>query len=123
MPEDGARRSDSFTPSLRRPRQKSVGSVRPPGEDRELTLVVRAQLDAFLAAHDESVISTSRIINPLLDLWDFVHNESPDAARPIERLLTVLVGRLHTSSAELARMVDDVTSEVPAARSTKRVRA
>ena len=59
------------------------------------------------------MISKNRIVNPLLELWDVVQKESPEAALPIERLLSALVGRLHTSGDELARMVENVARLVP----------
>jgi len=65
-------------------------------------------LAAFVAAHQDPVISKNRIVNPLLELWDVVQKESPEAALPIERLLSALVGRLHTSGDELARMVEKI---------------
>ena len=65
-------------------------------------------LSAFLSEHHDSVIGTSRVINPLLDLWAVAHEESEEVARPIERMLTVLVNRQHTSGEELARMVGEI---------------
>jgi hypothetical protein len=65
-------------------------------------------LDAFIAAHDDAVIGISRVINPLLGLWEVAHAVSDAAARPIEEKLTVFVKRQCTSRAELARMTDDV---------------
>lgn len=76
-------------------------------------------LEAFVAEHNDSVIGTSRVINPLLDLWAVVHDESAAAARPVERMLTVLVNRQHTSGEELARMVGEIEE---AARSDGPVR-
>jgi hypothetical protein len=86
--------------------------VQPPLEIRQLS-PLRDQLEAFLAAHQDPVISRNRIINPLLELWDVVQRESPEAALPIERLLSALAGRLHTSADELARMVEEVACLIP----------
>ncbi len=66
------------------------------------------ELDRFLAAHPGSVIGATGIMNPLLDLWETVHAQDPAAARPIERLLTGLVCRHCSTSAELGRMADAV---------------
>ncbi|MGO9341364.1 MAG: hypothetical protein ACLP6E_02415 [Acidimicrobiales bacterium] len=69
-------------------------------------------LEIFLAVHSDSVIGTSRVMNPLLTLWEAAHDVSDAAAEPIERMLTVLVKRQHTSHDELARMVDEVREAV-----------
>lgn len=71
-------------------------------------------LDAFVAAHNDTVIGTSRVINPLLVLWEAAHRVSEAAAAPVERMLTVLVSRQHTSHVELQRMVDEVKATFPA---------
>lgn len=76
-------------------------------------------LHTFLSEHDDTVIGTSRVINPLLDLWAVAHEKSEAAAKPVEHMLTVLVGRQHTSGKELARMADEVAE---AARSDNTVR-
>ena len=108
------RRPEPGTSGPRSPRRPS-GRVQPPVEMRR-SPQLREKLDSFLAMHSEPVISRNRIVNPLLELWDVVQHESPQAALPIERLLSALVGRHLTSAGELARMVDDVGRRIPDAR-------
>jgi hypothetical protein len=108
------RKPDPGTSGPRSPRRPS-GRVQPPVEIRQSS-PLREKLDSFVAAHQEPVISRNRIINPLLELWDLVQHESPEAALPVERLLSDLVGRHHTSAGELARMVDDVVRRIPDTR-------
>lgn len=62
---------------------------------------------------DEVAISTSRLLNPLLDLWALASDVSPEAAAPIEALLTVYAGpRELASPAELAELVDRLRRSV-----------
>jgi hypothetical protein len=85
---------------------------REPGEPATPEQIARRELgealDAFLAAHDDAVIGISRVINPMLGLWEAAHAVSGAAARPIEEKLTVFVKRQCTSRAELARMTNEV---------------
>ena len=65
-------------------------------------------LRIFLAEHQDSVIGSSRVVNPLLDLWDVAREESQEAAEPVEHMLSVLVHRQCTSHDELAKMADRI---------------
>jgi hypothetical protein len=69
-------------------------------------------LASFLTDHNGTVIGRSRVMNPLLAVWEAAHTVSEAAAMPVERMLTVLVKRQHTSHDELSRMVDDVREAV-----------
>lgn len=71
-----------------------------------------AALETFLAVYSDSVIGRSRVMNPLLTLWEAAHDVSDAAAVPVERMLTVLVKRQHTSHDELERMVEEVREAV-----------
>jgi len=105
--------SQALTSILVEPRAKRVRGARLLAPERTPTYRFGGQLDAFLKAHNDSVIGTSHVINPLLDLWKSVHDESEAAASPIEKMLTALVRRNHTSHKELARMVDEVIKAAP----------
>lgn len=55
----------------------------------------------------EVAISTSRLLNPLLDLWAMASEIGPEMAAPIEQLLTVYAGpRDLASPAELTELVE-----------------
>jgi hypothetical protein len=89
----------------------------PPTSIRRLPLMTEIDtlddvLASFLADHSGTVIGASRVMNPLLAVWEAAHTLSETAALPVERMLTVLVKRQHTSHDELARMVDDVREAV-----------
>ncbi len=92
------------------------GQVHEPDSSRVATQRELDKLDdvlvSFLAEHDETIIGTSRVMNPLLAVWEAAHDVSDVAAEPVERMLTVLVKRQHTSHDELARMVDAVREAV-----------
>ncbi len=104
------------TPSLEQPpvSDRSDGPPDPDAENepRRLGATTPYRLSeasvAFLAAHKDQVIGTSRVLNPLLELWEVAHDVSDEAAGPIERMLTVLVKRQYTSYDELVRMIDEV---------------
>ena len=52
-------------------------------------------------------ISTSRLLNPLLDLWGMAIEIGPEMAAPIEKLLTVYAGpRDLAVPSELGELVD-----------------
>jgi hypothetical protein len=55
----------------------------------------------------QAAVSTSRLLNPLLDLWGMAIEISPETAAPVEKLLTVYAGpRDLATPAELAELVD-----------------
>jgi hypothetical protein len=89
----------------------------PPTSMRRLPLMSELEalddvLASFLTDHNGTVIGRSRVMNPLLAVWEAAHTVSEAAAMPVERMLTVLVKRQHTSHDELSRMVDDVREAV-----------
>ena len=65
-------------------------------------------LGALQAYHADGVYSASRMINPLLDVWSLAEAVDRAPARPIERLLTALVARSVTTSAEISTCIDEV---------------
>ena len=61
---------------------------------------------------DQVAVSASRLVNPLLDLWALAIEVGPDAAAPVERLLTVYAGpRELAAPSEL----DELLAELQAA--------
>ena len=84
------------------------------GESREMG---GEQRDALLAAAEELrdslagqvAVSASRLVNPLLDIWALAIEVGPDAAAPVEQLLTVYAGpRELASASELEQLVSDL---------------
>lgn len=67
--------------------------------------VLNQAIDQFESEHTDSVISASRVINPLLQLWALANAVDHTVAMPIERLLTALNGRKITTNAEIGEMV------------------
>lgn len=67
--------------------------------------VLNQAIDQFEAEHNDGVISASRVINPLLQLWSLANAVDRTAALPIEGLLTALNGRKITTNAELGEMI------------------
>jgi hypothetical protein len=67
-----------------------------------------AAAEELRAAHAQEVaVSTSRLLNPLLDLWSLASELGPQVAAPVEELLTVYAGpRDLASPAELKELVD-----------------
>jgi len=63
---------------------------------------------ALRASRTDGVLSASRTIDPLLELWSLAVAVDRAAARPIERLLSTLVARSVTTSDELCACVDQV---------------
>lgn len=63
---------------------------------------------AFLDEHGGTVVSASRVVNPLLNLWSLAHAVDPIVAAPIEELLTALRGRTLTTPDELTAAVAKV---------------
>ncbi|HVA41897.1 MAG TPA: hypothetical protein VNF50_00275 [Acidimicrobiales bacterium] len=55
----------------------------------------------------EVAVSTSRLLNPLLDIWSIASELGPLVAAPVEELLTVYAGpRDLASPAELEELVE-----------------
>ncbi|HUZ43278.1 MAG TPA: hypothetical protein VMU63_02670 [Acidimicrobiales bacterium] len=55
----------------------------------------------------EVAVSTSRLLNPLLDIWSIATELGPQVAAPVEELLTVYAGpRDLASPAELEELVE-----------------
>jgi len=60
---------------------------------------------------DQVAISTSRLLNPLLDLWGMAIEIGPETAAPLEKLLTVYAGpRDLATPAELGELVERLRS-------------
>jgi hypothetical protein len=79
------------------------------GRDRDDRISRLEQaLGALRASHADGVYSSSRVINPLLDVWSLAEAVDRAPACPIERLLTTLVGRSVTTSAEIFDCIDEV---------------
>jgi hypothetical protein len=75
------------------------------------------QRDRLLAAAEQLrdshagqvAVSASRLVNPLLDIWALAIEVGPDAAAPVEQLLTVYAGpRELASASELDQLVSDL---------------
>ena len=71
------------------------------------------KIDEFLDSRDP-VISASRVIDPLLEIWGLATEVDPSVAVPVERLLTALVGRELTTLDELTSAMDEVRGAVAA---------
>ena len=72
-------------------------------------------IEAAEALRDEYAsqvaISTSRLLNPLLDLWGLAMEIGPETASPVEKLLTVYAGpRDLATPAELGELVERLRS-------------
>lgn len=65
-------------------------------------------IQAFLADMGSGVVSVSRVVNPLLQVWSVARDVDADVAVPVENLLTVLVGRSLTTSQELTDTMTEV---------------
>jgi len=71
------------------------------------------KIDEFLDSRDP-IISASRVIDPLLEIWGLATEVDPSVAVPVERLLTALVGRELTTLDELTGAMDEVRAAVAA---------
>jgi hypothetical protein len=71
------------------------------------------EVDDFLKERDP-VISASRVIDPLLEIWGLASEVDASVAVPVERLLTALVGRELTTLDELTGAMDEVRAAVAA---------
>jgi hypothetical protein len=75
--------------------------------------LLEQRIDDFLSSRDP-VISASRVIDPLLEIWGLATEVDSSVAVPVERLLTALVGRELTTLDELTGAMDDVRAAVAA---------
>ena len=75
--------------------------------------LLEQKVDDFLASRDP-VISASRVIDPLLEIWGLAVAVDASVAVPVERLLTALVGRELTTLDELTAAMDEVRAAVAA---------
>lgn len=66
-----------------------------------------AAADLHRAHAADAAISTSRLLNPLLDIWSVASELGPSVAAPVEELLTVYAGpRDLASPSELEELVE-----------------
>ncbi|MCU1493926.1 MAG: hypothetical protein JWO62_1690 [Acidimicrobiaceae bacterium] len=65
-------------------------------------------IQSFLAEMGSGVVSVSRVVNPLLQVWSVARDVDAVVAVPVENLLTVLVGRALTTSQELTDTMTEV---------------
>jgi len=78
--------------------------------DQKGRLIAAAEVLRDEYAH-QVAISTSRLVNPLLDLWGMAIEISPETAAPVERLLTVYAGpRELATPSELSELVERIRS-------------
>jgi hypothetical protein len=80
--------------------------------DQDIRLLDQ-RIDDFLSSRDP-VISASRVIDPLLEIWGLASEMDASVAEPVERLLTTLVGRELTTLDELTGAMDEVRAAVAA---------
>lgn len=80
--------------------------------DQSIDLLER-KIEDFLGARDQ-VMSASRVIDPLLEIWGLAREVDSSVAVPVERLLTALVGRELTTLDELTSAMDEVRAAVAA---------
>jgi hypothetical protein len=80
--------------------------------DQSIQLLER-RIEDFLGSRDQ-VISSSRVIDPLLEIWGLASEIDPSVAVPVERLLTALVGRELTTLDELTSAMDEVRAAMAA---------
>jgi hypothetical protein len=84
------------------------------GEDRDQSIsLLEEKIDEFLSARDQ-VMSASRVIDPLLEIWALAVELNPSVAGPVERLLTALVTRELTTLDELTGAMDEVRAGLAA---------
>jgi hypothetical protein len=73
--------------------------------------LLEQRIEDFLGSRDQ-VISASRVIDPLLEIWGLAREVDSSVAVPVERLLTSLVGRELTTLDELTSAMDEVRAAV-----------
>ena len=88
--------------------EAETGEAREMGdEQRDRLLAAAEQLRDSHAG--QVAVSASRLVNPLLDIWALAIEVGPDAAAPVEQLLTVYAGPRELASAtELDQLVSDL---------------
>jgi hypothetical protein len=69
---------------------------------------LEAAIDDFMSQIDAGVVSVSRVVNPLLQVWSVARDVDAGVAVPVETLLSALVGRTLTTSTELAETMTEV---------------
>jgi hypothetical protein len=69
-------------------------------------------IDQFQSEQHDGVISVSRVINPLLGIWQLANDIDHSVAVPIEHLLTALTGREITTPQEIAETMDATRVEL-----------
>lgn len=74
----------------------------------EISEELEKQVDEFLHKYDDTVISRSRVVNPLLGIWKLASDIDPAVAGPVEQLLTTLGHRQVVSGTELEATMDEV---------------
>ena len=89
-----------------------VAAISEPADGDDRLAMLRQALDSLRASHAAGVYSASRMINPLLDVWSLAEAVDRAPARPIERLLTALVARSVTTSAEISTCIDEVETVI-----------
>jgi hypothetical protein len=79
-------------------------------QEQELLSASAGLRDEYAGGHP---ISTSRLVNPLLDLWAMAAELGEDVTGPIEQLLTAYAGpRDLALPAELAELHDRLAEEL-----------
>jgi hypothetical protein len=56
----------------------------------------------------ENWIATTSLINPMLGVWEAANAIHPAVARPVEKLLTMLIHRTTVTPADINAVVDEV---------------
>ena len=69
---------------------------------------LRFAVSAFLADLNDETVSASRLINPLLNLWQLATSVDPTAAAPLEELLSVVSYRNLIARSELNEVLGRV---------------
>jgi len=64
-------------------------------------------LDSTLAGW-KTVVPSRRVVRPVLELWEMADAIDSSAAAPLERLLSHLTGRRHTTTDEVAATLAEV---------------
>lgn len=78
-----------------------------------ITQPLEENIDTFLASH-QGVTSASRVISPLLEIWELANALDRSVAEPVEALLTALVTRELTTDKELAGVMGEVRAALAA---------
>ena len=85
-----------------------TGEARDMDADRrnQLLVAVEELRDSYAG---QVAVSASRLVNPLLDIWALAIEVGPEAAAPVEQLLTVYAGpRELASPSELDLLLDEL---------------